>query len=267
MSSWALEGQVAELAEQTGGFLVALEHRYFGRSLPFQEFTTENMEYLTTDQALKDTARFIQNFKGTPKTQINPSARWIVVGGSYAGNLAAWMRVTYPNLVFAAYASSAPIRAKLDFFEYDMAVHDGLPPACSAALANATAYIDDILIRNRKSSMSKKQLKTLFGLGDVENDVSFAGALTDLPSLIVQYGNPLLHGKQWLSTLCDSVTSGAPSREQIVKGWGDTQKKWMIAAKTNITKEFIDTTPDTSPTAGRGWYWIVSNCFLGGNGK
>ncbi|RKP14644.1 peptidase S28, partial [Piptocephalis cylindrospora] len=175
LNYWAIEGQVADLAQATGGLLVALEHRYFGQSLPFSEFTTKNMQYLTTDQALKDLARFIQSFKGTSKAQINPSSRWIVVGGSYAGNLAAWMRLTYPDLVFAAYSSSAPVKAKLDFFEYDMAVHDGLPSVCASALSNATIHMDTILMSNTIASQKAKEtLKARFGLEAVKDDVSFA---------------------------------------------------------------------------------------------
>jgi thymus-specific serine protease len=44
-----------------------------------------------------------------------------MVGGSYAGNLAAWMRLAYPELVFAAYASSAPVNALIDDWQYGYA--------------------------------------------------------------------------------------------------------------------------------------------------
>lgn len=39
----------------------------------------------------------------------------VVFGGSYSGNLAAWMRQLYPDLVKVAVASSAPVEARFEF--------------------------------------------------------------------------------------------------------------------------------------------------------
>lgn len=38
-----------------------------------------------------------------------------MVGGSYAGTMAVWMRQVYPDSVDGAWASSAPLLAKVDF--------------------------------------------------------------------------------------------------------------------------------------------------------
>jgi serine protease 16 len=39
----------------------------------------------------------------------------VAFGGSYAGNLAAWMKQKYPNHVKTAVSSSAPLEALYDF--------------------------------------------------------------------------------------------------------------------------------------------------------
>lgn len=49
------------LAEEFGAALVTLEHRYYGESSPFSELTTNNLKYLSTNQALFDLAVF-RNF-------------------------------------------------------------------------------------------------------------------------------------------------------------------------------------------------------------
>ena len=50
------------LAAEVGAMVVAVEHRYYGSSLPVSDFTTENLRYLSSKQALADLARFITSF-------------------------------------------------------------------------------------------------------------------------------------------------------------------------------------------------------------
>lgn len=54
----------------------------------------------------------------------NTSNPWITFGGSYSGMLSAWMREIFHEFVVGAVASSAPILAKTDFYEYIMVVED-----------------------------------------------------------------------------------------------------------------------------------------------
>jgi len=80
-------------------------------NLCFRDLSTDNLVYLSSEQALADVAKFIINvhkeFKETSKV--------ITFGGSYAGSLSAWMRLKYPEIVYAAVSSSAPLLAKVDF--------------------------------------------------------------------------------------------------------------------------------------------------------
>jgi len=68
-------------------------------NLPFyhSNMSTENLQYLTSEQALADFANFIQQYS----TQNPELAKvpWIAFGGSYSGSLAAWLKLKYPHLI------------------------------------------------------------------------------------------------------------------------------------------------------------------------
>ena len=44
--------------------------------------------------------------------------RWVSFGGSYSGALAAWLRLLYPGTVGGGVATSGPVLAKVNFYEY-----------------------------------------------------------------------------------------------------------------------------------------------------
>ncbi|KAG0033032.1 Thymus-specific serine protease [Podila clonocystis] len=123
------------------------------------------LKYLSVDQAIEDIAYFMDNFpklqpaffaQPKPEAQTSPvnapkpnlrtnTTRWILTGCSYSGNLAAWTRQRYPNKVFAAFASSAPVRSALDFFEYTTSQTDILGKQCSSDLSLARDFLDSAL--------------------------------------------------------------------------------------------------------------------------
>ena len=47
-----------ELLPQVGGLILALEHRYYGESVPAEDLDTENLRWLSSKQALADIAHF-----------------------------------------------------------------------------------------------------------------------------------------------------------------------------------------------------------------
>ena len=55
------KGIIYQLSQKYGGLGVVIEHRYFGRSQPQDDLSTENLRFLTTDQALEDVVYFAQN--------------------------------------------------------------------------------------------------------------------------------------------------------------------------------------------------------------
>lgn len=86
---------------------------YYILSLCYRNLSTENLVYLSSEQALADTAEFITNIKR--ELEIPSTTKWVTFGGSYAGSLSAWLRMKYPHLVHAAVSTSGPLLAKIDF--------------------------------------------------------------------------------------------------------------------------------------------------------
>jgi len=102
-------GFMFEYGETHGALLVFPEHRYYGQTAPFgaSSWNKTNLFYLTVDLALQDFRENIRYIRA--QYNVPNEAPLITFGGSYPGDLAALLRVVYPNDVDAALASSAPL--------------------------------------------------------------------------------------------------------------------------------------------------------------
>lgn len=106
------------LAQEIGGAAVLLEHRYWGESSPYDELTTENLQYLTLENSIYDTTYFANNIKFPFATNASSNADavpWVFSGGSYSGALAAWVEAVDPGTFWAYHASSAVVEVIYDF--------------------------------------------------------------------------------------------------------------------------------------------------------
>ncbi|KAJ2780361.1 hypothetical protein H4R18_003493 [Coemansia javaensis] len=225
--SYLTAGEPYTLAQATGGLLVIMEHRYYGESYPVGDMSGPSMRYLTVNNSLEDIAYFIRNgqafVKGAVGTEIAAGAKWVVVGGSYSATLATWARKMYPDLVHAAYASSAPVLARADFYQYDQVVGRALP--CAGSIAAAVDTLDRILdSRNRTLIDSWKRA---FGLQGLAADADFAGALTDQMSFTVQYYMPPAPG------------SGAPDAIAQLCRWFDNARNIPLQNMADMTAAYI----------------------------
>lgn len=191
-------------------YLYALEHRYYGKSYPncfnnASPVSNENLVYLSSRQALSDLSNFVTTINAehfycnnnNNKTE-SSSIRWVTFGGSYPGMLAAWARLQFPHLIYAAVSNSAPIQAQLDFPEYythvaqDLAYDKaGGSQACldiivqghaelEAKVLDPTRHVQiarDFNLCNATSLENPKNVQLLlgdgvYGLGAQENDPS-----------------------------------------------------------------------------------------------
>lgn len=175
-----LEGAVAAMAKQWKAHRIALEHRYYGRSQPFPTLTSENLVHLTTENALND----LTTFQKHATDNLGLKGKWLVVGGSYAGNLAAFYRNKFPNMVVGALASSAPVQARNRFEDYDAMVTSGVGLACAEAMRKTVRQIEAVLDDPAKLA----PIKAMFGAKDVIDPIDFIYVVADMAAFAVQYG-------------------------------------------------------------------------------
>eukprot|EP00756_Hemistasia_phaeocysticola_P065114 Hpha_TRINITY_DN8312_c0_g1::TRINITY_DN8312_c0_g1_i1::g.154377::m.154377 len=125
---------MATLAEKHGALMVAVEHRFYGKSYPTPDMSNDNLRFLTSEQALADLVRLVTYLKSAPFTsgapkdtasdpplRLRASAQASAVvgfGGSYPGDLAAWVRLKYPQVFAGTVASSAPVYAEYNYEQY-----------------------------------------------------------------------------------------------------------------------------------------------------
>ncbi|CAL1713219.1 unnamed protein product [Somion occarium] len=168
-------GIVEILAKATGGVGVVLEHRYYGRSIPVSNLSTDSLRFLNNDQSAADSANFMRNvkFPGIEEDLTAPNTPWIYYGGSYAGARAAHMKVLYPDIVYGAIASSGVTHATLENWEYMDIIRRAADPKCSTHLEKSIRTIDTLLAIPRVG----RRLKALFGLANLQHDEDFVSLI------------------------------------------------------------------------------------------
>lgn len=172
---------VEGLAKKLNAHLVALEHRYYGESLPTTNLKAANLKHLNLQAAIDDLATF-QRHMMKDRGMTGP---WVAFGGSYAGTLAAFYREKHPELVAGALASSAPVFMKNEFFEYDAHVAKVVnKSSCGDKVRAAVKLIEERM----ETPEGTKAVKALFQSSNVVNDGDFLYVVADMLAAAVQYG-------------------------------------------------------------------------------
>ncbi|MCW8470408.1 S28 family serine protease [Fluoribacter gormanii] len=176
----ALNGAIRNYAQKFHAKLIALEHRYYGESLPFNSLSTKNLRFLTTEAALDDLAYFQRHITH----EKNWTGKWVAFGGSYPGSLSAYYRLKFPYLVVGALASSAPVMAKEDFIEYDAHVTQVAGSQCANQMREAVGEVEASL----NDAAKWAQMKALFDASAIDDPVDFLYLIADTGAAAVQYG-------------------------------------------------------------------------------
>ncbi|KAJ9235482.1 hypothetical protein DTO169E5_6198 [Paecilomyces variotii] len=204
------KGILAQLAQATNGIGVVLEHRYYGQSFPTPDLSTESLRFLTTEQALADTAFFARNvvFEGLEDHNFTaPNVPHIIYGGSYAGAFAALSRVIYPDVFFGAISSSGVTKAVYDYWEYFEPIRQFGPQDCIATTQKFVHILDNFLGKN--DSTHVEEYKDLFGLGNLTYANDFANLLSSpLGAWQNRNWDPALNDPTF-SYYCGNITSSS----------------------------------------------------------
>lgn len=173
------KGIIAQLIQATNGIGVILEHRYYGTSFPTPDISTENLRFLTTEQALADQAYFSQHIKfpGLEDHDLSSNTTaHIGYGGSYAGAYVAFLRKQYPDVYWGTISSSGVTKAIYDYWQYYAAIAKYGPEACISTQQILTHMVDNIVIGKNDTNLTST-LKDAFGLGDLTHIEDFTNQL------------------------------------------------------------------------------------------
>ncbi|KAG8909078.1 hypothetical protein FRC01_007149, partial [Tulasnella sp. 417] len=235
------DSQLTESASLQRALMMSLgaADRYWGKSSPYQNLSTANLKYLTLDQSIEDTRYFVQHAKlpwtKKAKNSSPKAVPWINIGCSYPGVLSAYTQQRYPELFAAAWASSAPVQAVGDFWQYFEPIEEGMPKNCSKDVGEAITHIDQILLHG--SEAEKRKLKESFGLEKLRDD-DFANTLV-LPMVGWQGMGPgsyVTDGEDVFFQFCDAIEThpnGEVSKSEKGVGMPTALKNYAKWVKAN----------------------------------
>lgn len=102
-----------DYSKELGGIATILEHRFFGESFPtgLNDSNATPMDFapLTLENVLLDSVTFIDWIKTTVPGANQSKA--IIQGGSYAGTLATWGRLRYPDTFYGTVPSAPQLKS------------------------------------------------------------------------------------------------------------------------------------------------------------
>lgn len=241
---------ISVLAKKFGAAVVSLEHRYYGKSVPFKSLETENLKYLSSKQALFDLAAFRQFYQESTNTKLKSNVEnpWFVFGVSYSGALSAWFRLKFPHLTCGSLASSAVVLAVYNFTEFDQQIGESAGAECKHVLQEINHLVEQRIATNGKA------LKALFGAGELKIDGDFLYFLADAAVTAFQYGNP--------DKLCSPLVEAKKAGEDLVDAYAKYIKEEYVgnfgaSIETYNQQHLKNTTPGEEASSDRLWWFQV----------
>jgi len=258
--------------------------RFWGDSSPYADLTTENLQLLTLHQAIQDFVYFAKTVDlpfDTNHSSNADKAPWVFTGGSYSGALTAWTESMAPGTFWAYHASSAPVQAIDDYWQYFAPIQEGMPKNCSKDVNLVVEYMDDVFTNGNADE--QLALKQKFGLEYLEHADDVMGVIENGPWL--WQSNSFYTNYSDFFQFCDAVenvTAGAKvtpdengvGLEIAIEGYANWTKGFVVGWCTQFgyndtkTLECFDTYNASNlyfadRTVGNGadrqWNWMLCN--------
>lgn len=198
-----------EFAQQVGGAVVLIEHRYWGDSSPYTTLTTTNLQQHTLKNAIMDLVYFAKNVRfhfDANGTSTPDKAPWALSGCSYPGALTAWTNKIAPGTFWAYHASSAVVESVDNLSGYFDVVDNAMPRNCSADVKKVIRYMDRVFTNG--TAERQQQLKERFGMASVKAVDDFFSTL--LNPLFSWQSTQFYTGYTQLNQFCDYVENRWP---------------------------------------------------------
>lgn len=179
------------------------------------------------------------------------NSKVFVVGGSYSATMAAWMRQKYPHIVDGAWASSAPLHAKVNFVEYKEVMGRSIEilggSECLERFRDAYNDMEAMVLRGETTRLNEElNLCTPLDIHNQMNVWSLFGELSDDVAGLVQ-----THRGQNIQNACSFLLD--ESHEDAVAAYGAWTRSRGFGCFEYDYQEFIDfftQTEWTSPANG-----------------
>ncbi|XP_053458968.1 thymus-specific serine protease [Nycticebus coucang] len=271
-----MRGHPATLAPALGALVISLEHRFYGLSIPAGGLDVAQLHFLSSRHALADVVS--ARLSLSRLFNVSSLSPWICFGGSYAGSLAAWARLKFPHLIFASIASSAPVRAVLDFSEYNDVVSRSLQSIaiggsleCRAAVSAAFAEVERRLSAGGAVRAAlRAELGACGSLSRTEDQAELLGELQALVGGAVQYdgqtGAPLS-----VRQLCGLLLGGGGNRSHPMPYGGlrraaqivmqSLGQKCLSFSRAETVAQLKATEPQVSGIGDRQWLYQTCTEF------
>ena len=250
-----IKSSVRKLAETTQSTIVGLEHRFFGKSQPFDRLSKENLRYLTVEQALEDLASFVKDQR-TKYCGDGKICDVLVVGGSYPGSLSSWFRLKYPHLANYSWSSSAPLNVKLEFPDYEASAIRSFKEINEKCYENTKMIIDAFsegIMADNKTVYD--YLENSYSIPNTTNKVSIVSILTGFVFYGIQY-NSATH---LIDNYCLKNSGDTQDYNAFNEFFWNVSKQFSITPTSQDYLEMTDEDPYSDNSYMRCWTWMQCN--------